>query len=92
MTLCMPARSYWQVKGRNRAAPVGARRRAGQARSYAVVFGERVMQLFPERPPMKVVLYGPVVQYPHENNSGPLVCPSFNADMLWEEGEEHIVP
>jgi len=68
------------------------RRRAGQARSYAVVFGERVMQLFPERPPMKVVLYGPVVQYPHENRSGPLVCPSFNADMLWEEGEEHIVP
>lgn len=56
------------------------------------VFGERVMQLFPERPPMKVVLYGPVVQYPHENRSGPLVCPSFNADMLWEEGEEHIIP
>jgi len=56
------------------------------------VFGERVIQLFPERPPMKVVLYGPVVEYPHENRSGPLVCPSFNADMLWEEGEEHIVP
>ena len=56
------------------------------------VFGERVIQLFPERPPMKVVLYGPAVQYPHENNSGPLVCPSFNADMLWEEGEERIVP
>lgn len=56
------------------------------------VFSERVMQLFPERPPHKVVLYGPIVQYPHENGSGPLVCPSFNPDMLWEEGEEHIVP
>ena len=56
------------------------------------VLGERVMQLFPERPPMKVVLYGPVVQYPHESNSGPLVCPSFNADLLWEEGEERIIP
>jgi hydroxyacylglutathione hydrolase len=56
------------------------------------VFGERVMQLFPERPPHKVVLYGPIGQYPHENNTGPLVCPSFNPEMLWEEGEEHIVP
>jgi hypothetical protein len=41
---------------------------------------------------LKVVLYGPVVQYPHENNRGPLVCPSFNADRLWEKGEAHIVP
>jgi len=55
------------------------------------------MQPFPERPPHKVVLHGPVVQVPHENGSGkdrcgPLVCPSFNPDMLWEEGEEHIIP
>ena len=56
------------------------------------VFGERHMQLFPERPPVQVVLYGPIVQYPHENRSGPMVCPSFNPDMLWEEGEEHILP
>lgn len=56
------------------------------------VFGERVFQLFPERPPVKCLLYGPVVQYPHENRSGPMVCPTFNADMLWEEGEPHIVP
>ena len=33
------------------------------------VLGERHMQLFPERPPLKVVLYGPVVQYPHENRT-----------------------
>jgi hypothetical protein len=56
------------------------------------VLGERHMQLFPERPPFKVVLYGPIVQYPHENRSGPMVCPSYNPDMLWEEGEEHIIP
>ena len=56
------------------------------------VLGERHMQLFPERPPFKVVFYGPVVQYPHENRSGPMVCPSYNPDMLWEEGEEHIIP
>ena len=56
------------------------------------LYGERVMQLFPERPPMKVLLHGPIAQYPHENRSGPLVCPSYNPDMLWEEGEAHIVP
>ncbi len=56
------------------------------------VFGERHMQLFPERPPFKVLLWGPEVQYPHENRRGPLVCPSFNPDMLWEEGEPHVVP
>jgi hydroxyacylglutathione hydrolase len=56
------------------------------------LLGERHMQLFPERPPFKVVLYGPVVQYPHENRSGPMVCPNYNPDMLWEAGEEHIIP
>ncbi len=56
------------------------------------LLSERHMQLFPERPPFKVVLYGPVVQYPHENNRGPMVCPSYNPEMLWEEGEEHIIP
>lgn len=54
--------------------------------------GWKRMQLFPDRPPHKVVLYGPEVQYPHENARGPMVCAGFNEDMLWEEGEEHIVP
>ena len=56
------------------------------------VIGERHMQLFPERPPFKVLLWGPVVKYPHEAGSGPLVCPNFNPDMLWEEGEAHVIP
>ena len=54
--------------------------------------GWKRMQLFPDRPPHKVVLYGPEVQYPHETARGPMVCAGFNEDMLWEEGEEHIVP
>ncbi len=56
------------------------------------ILGERHMQLFPDRPPMKCVFWGPEVQYPHENRRGPLVCPSYNPDLLWEEGEEHIIP
>ena len=56
------------------------------------VLGERRMQLFPDRPPHKVVYYGPEVQYPHENARGPLVCPGYNPDLLWEDGEEHIIP
>ena len=56
------------------------------------VFGERHMQLFPERTPSKVLLWRPVVQYLHENCSGPLVCPGINPDMLWEGGEPHFVP
>lgn len=56
------------------------------------VIGERRMQLFPDKPPHKVLYYGPVVRYPHENDSGPLVCPGFNADKLWEDGEAHIIP
>ena len=54
--------------------------------------GWKRMQLFPDRPPHKVVLYGPEVQYPHENARGPMVCAGFNEELLWEEGEEHIVP
>ena len=54
--------------------------------------GWKRMQLFPDRPPHKVVLFGPEVQYPHENARGPMVCAGFNEDMLWEEGEEHIIP
>lgn len=34
------------------------------------VIGERRMQLFPDKPPHKVLYYGPVVRYPHENDSG----------------------
>ena len=56
------------------------------------VIGERRMQLFPDKPPHKALYYGPVVRYPHENDSGPLVCPGFNADKLWEDGEAHIIP
>ena len=56
------------------------------------VIGEKRMQLFPDKPPHKVVFYGPVIDYPHENSRGPMVCPGFNPDMLWEEGEEHIIP
>ena len=56
------------------------------------VFGWRRMQLFPDKPPHKVVYYGPEVQYPHENDRGPMVCVGFNEELLWEEGEEHIIP
>ena len=31
------------------------------------VIGEKRMQLFPDKPPHKVVFYGPVIDYPHEN-------------------------
>jgi len=56
------------------------------------VIGEKRFQLFPDMPPHKVILYGPIVKYPHDNESGPMVCPGFNPDYLWEEGEEHIIP
>lgn len=54
--------------------------------------GWHSMQLFPELPPKQVVLYGPVMPYPHENATGPMAIAGYDPELLWEPEEEQIIP
>jgi hydroxyacylglutathione hydrolase len=46
----------------------------------------------PGGPISRIALYGPIVTYPFEAAYGPMAQVGYIDGLLWEKGEEHIIP